>query len=422
MKKRRYKATNVKQVNWNKIAHHTQDQHIVCGVDVAKEDFFTVLMKTDRTVLETIKWQHPQQTRELVEHLLQDVAAQQLDVVMEPSGTYGDALRHTLTEQGLAVYRVSPKRVYDAAEIYDGVPSLHDAKAAYLIGRLHLDGVSTLWEELSVSRRDHHALIAELDLYQIQYQANLNRLEAHLSRHWPEVIQLLDLSTVSLQSLLAEYGAPQQVAQHREAAARLLQRIGRGFLRAEKVQQVLDSSATTLGLPCTEEERHLLQLLGQELLRTHQALLAIKQRIAQVVEDDPVLTCMAAVVGKTTSLVLETTQGTPLDYPDPQSFLKGLGLNLKEHSSGKHAGQLKITKRGPGKARKYLYFAALRWSYKDPVIAAWYQHKVKRDGGLKCKAIVALMRKLAMALWYVARGEAFDSRKLFNVQALGLAA
>jgi hypothetical protein len=262
MKKRRYQATNVKQVNWNRIATHTQDQHIVCGVDVAKEDFFAVLMKTDRTVLETIKWQHPQETRELVEHLLQEVAAQQLVVVMEPSGTYGDALRHTLIEQGIAVYRVSPKRVSDAAEIYDGVPSLHDAKAAYLIGRLHLDGASALWEELSVSRRDHHALIAELDLYQSQYQANLNRLEAHLSRHWPEVTQLFDLSTVSLQSLLAEYGSPEQIAHHRDIAAGLLRRTGRGLLRAEKIQQVLDSSATTLGLPCTVEERHLLQVLG----------------------------------------------------------------------------------------------------------------------------------------------------------------
>ncbi len=31
---------------------------------------------------------------------------------------------------GIALYRVSPKRVHDAAEVYDGVPSLHDAKAA----------------------------------------------------------------------------------------------------------------------------------------------------------------------------------------------------------------------------------------------------------------------------------------------------
>ena len=49
---------------------------------------------------------------------------------MEPSGTYGDALRALFVEAGVWVYRISPKRVHDAAEIYDGVPSLHDAKAA----------------------------------------------------------------------------------------------------------------------------------------------------------------------------------------------------------------------------------------------------------------------------------------------------
>jgi len=421
MKKRRYRATNVKQVNWEKIASLTAGQQVVFSVDVAKDDFFGVLMKTDRSVIETIKWVHPQQTREVGEHLLHDLGAQYLEVVMEPSGTYGDALRGYLTGLGLAVYRVSPKRVHDAAEVYDGVPSLHDAKSAYLIGRVHLDGASAPWEELAESRRDHHALIAELDLYQGQHQANLNRLEAALNRHWPEVVRILDLSAVSLHTLIGEYGNPCQVSEHRDEAQRRLLRTGRGLLSAEKIEQVLDSSEASLGLPCTEGERHLLQVLAQELLRTHQAMKAIEHRIDKVVEDDLVLRRMANVVGKTTSLVLETTQGTPLDYANPHSYLKGLGLNLKERSSGKHAGQLKITRRGPGKARKYLYFTALRWSNKDPVIAAWYQKKVKRDGGLKGKAIIAVMRKLALSLWYVARGEAFDARKLFNTRGLGIA-
>jgi len=419
MKKRRYRATNVKQANWEKITSHVGGQRVVFSVDVAKDDFFGVLMKTDRSVIDTIKWIHPQQTREVGEHLL-DLDAQNLEVVMEPSGTYGDALRSYLTGLGLPVYRVSPKRVHDAAEVYDGVPSLHDAKSAYLIGRVHLDGASARWEELSDSRKDHHALIAELDLYQGQHQANINRLEATLNRHWPEVVRILDLSRVSLYTLIGEYGNPSQVSQHRDEAGRLLLRTGRGLLSAEKVQQVLDSSETSLGLPCTEGECHLLQLLGQELLRTHQALNVIEHQISKEVEDDLVLRRMASVVGKTTSLVLETTQGTPLDYSNPRSYLKGLGLNLKECSSGKHTGQLKITKRGPGKARKYLYFTALRWSYKDPVIKAWYQNKVKRDGGLKGKAIIAVMRKLALSLWYVARGDAFDSRKLFNTRTLDI--
>ena len=63
----------------------------------------------------------------------------------------------------------------------------------------------------------------------------------------------------------------------------------------------------------------------------------------------------------------------------------------------------------------------MRWPQQDPVIAAWYEKKVKRDGGLKSKAITAVMRKLALSLWHVARGEAFDSGKLFNTRALGIA-
>ena len=422
MKKRRYRAINVEKANWEKIAALAAGERMVFSVDVAKDDFFGVLMKADRSVIETIKWVHPQQTREVGEHLLSDLDAQKLEVVMEPSGTYGDAVRGYLTGLGLAVYRVSPKRVHDAAEIYDGVPSLHDAKSAYLIGRVHLDGASAPWEALSGSRRDHQGLSAELELYQGQHQANLNRLEAALNRHWPEVVRILDLSGVSLHTLIGQYGDPSQVSRHRDEAERLLRRTGRAMLSPEKVQQALDSSEASLGVPCTAGERHLLQVLGEELLRTHKAMQGIEHRIAQVVQADRVLRRMARVVGKTTSLVLETTQGTPLDYANPPSYLKGLGLNLKERSSGKHAGRLKITKRGPGKARKYLYFTALRWRHQDPVIAAWYESKVKRDGGCKGKAITALMRKLALSLWYVARGEIFDSRKLFNTRALGIAA
>jgi hypothetical protein len=82
----------------------------------------------------------------------------------------------------------------------------------------------------------------------------------------------------------------------------------------------------------------------------------------------------------------------------------------------------KITKRGPGIARHYLHFAAMRWVYRDPIVQAWYRAKVRRDGGLTGKAMIAVVRKLAKALWHVARGEPFDPRKLFNVKHLELAA
>jgi transposase len=419
MKKHRYSAKNIKQADWKQVSSQTAGRRIVFSVDVAKDKFFGVLMQEDLTVSATLKWVHPQQTRALGEHLLKDVQAERLEVVMEPSGTYGDALYRHLSDLGLPVYRVSPKRVHDAAEVYDGVPSLHDAKSAYIIGRLHLDGGSRMWEEIPAQRRNRQALIAELDLYQDQQQRNVNRLEALLNRHWPEGVRLLDLKRVSLLSLVAEYGDPHTIAAQREAAQELLHHTGKGFLRGETIQQVLDSTQATLGVPCTEGERHLLQVLAGELLRTHKQLKQLEAQIAREVQGDAALTRLAAVSGKTTTLVLEAALGSPLDYPNPRSYLKAMGLNLKERSSGKHQGQLKITKRGPGIARKYHYFTALRWLSQDPIIALWYRNKVRRDGQ-KLKAIVAVMRKLALSLWYVARGARFDSRKLFNVNSLGV--
>jgi transposase len=418
MSKGRYAGVEFNRVNWATMREQVAGQRAVFAVDVAKEDFVGVLLDARRTALVTVKWTHPEQSWALVEQLVQLSEVAGLDVAMEPSGTYGDALRWQLAKVGLAVYRVSPKRVHDAAEIYDGVPSLHDAKAAYLIGRLHLEGVSQPWPEASSQRRALAAQLNLLQVYKVHERADLNRLEAQLSRHWPEALRMLEPGSVTLVRLIATYGAPSQVRAQREAAHALMRRTGRGALRDEKIEQLLASAEHTLGMPCVEAERRLLQALAQHLLETREKRHGLERDLQQQVRGDATLSRMAAVVGKTTSAVLVSAQGWPQDYPDAASYLKSLGLNLKERSSGKHQGQLKITKRGPGVARFYLYYAVLRWITHDPVIQRWYQRKVQRDGGLKAKACVALMRKFAKALWHVARGAPFDPCKLVNLQAL----
>jgi transposase len=422
MSKHRYHAIELKQVDWGLIAEQTVGQErVVFAVDVAKDDFVGGLMGADRGLVEMVKWTHPQQTRALVEAVVTTFGAARLEVVMEPSGTYGDALRALFVDAGVKVYRISPKRVHDAAELYDGVPSLHDAKAAYLIGRLHWEGVSQPWVEPSASRRALTAQLGLLELYQERWQRSLNRLEALLSRHWPEAIRILDLGSVSLLTVLGTYGDAAQVAAHAEDAAVLMQEAGRAGLSRETIEQLLDSARHTVGLACIEAERQALRVLAQDMLDTHQALRQVERVLAGEVKADPALERMAAVVGKTTTAVLSSTLGSAQSYLDAASYLKSAGLNLKERSSGKHQGQLKITKRGPSVARRYLYLATLRWIIRDPQAAEWYRRKVQRDGGLKGKAIIALTRKLTKALWHVARGERFDSAKLFHRGAPAMA-
>lgn len=422
MNKHRYQANDLQRVDWDKLGQAVEGQTVTIGVDVAKEDFYGAFLRTGQEVLAIITWRHPQDTPALGAYL-RALPSARIEVALEPSGTYGDSLREFLRALGCSIHLVSPKRVHDVSEVYDGVPSLHDAKAAYLIGRLHLEGSSKPWPAESEQHRDWHALVAELELYQSEHRRNLNRLEALLSRHWPELGRVTEPNSSGVLHLLAAYGSPQAVnADHAKAGA-LLEHTRRGVAKPEVVKAILHSARSTLGVPCTPGESHLLQILAEELLRTRKALFALHRRVIAQVNQDPALRLIGQAFGKATALVLETTLGSPLDYPNPHAYLKAMGLNLKERSSGQHKGRIKITKRGPSRVRHYLFLSALRYVQRDPVVRAWYRKKVERDGRLpRYNALVAVMRKLGLAIWHVARGAPFDSRKLFDLNTLGMAA
>ena len=110
--------------------------------------------------------------------------------------------------------------------------------------------------------------------------------------------------------------------------------------------------------------------------------------------------------------------GALTDYESAAALEKACGLNLKIRSSGNYVGRLKLTKRGSAAVRRYLYLAALRLIQSDPLIARWYRARAGYRGGRKLVAIVAVMRKLARALWHIARGHAFDSTLLVDERAL----
>jgi hypothetical protein len=112
-------------------------------------------------VLSTISWNAPMQNAKVIE-LLKGVKAAGLNVqtVLESTGTYGDVLRFALENADIPVYRVSGKRTHDAREVFDGVPSLHDAKSVAILAKLHAEGLSTLWTQDHGDRRQLSAALA----------------------------------------------------------------------------------------------------------------------------------------------------------------------------------------------------------------------------------------------------------------------
>ena len=91
-----------------------------------------------------------------------------------------------------------------------------------------------------------------------------------------------------------------------------------------------------------------------------------------------------------------------------------MGLNLVERSSGTYQGELRISKRGSARTRQWLYFAVLRLVQQCGV-RPWYEAKKARHEGEARRVLVAVMRKLAVALYHVGvRNEGFQPRRLFG--------
>ncbi len=420
MKKRIYRKMAVNDFQPDSISHADLGGKLVFAIDVAKVDMVAALASADGRVLQTVSWKAPDENLRVLDILRGFRAAGiAVESVMEPSGTYGDVLRHQLEQDGFPLFMVSGKRTFDAREIFDGVPSLHDAKSAAIIARLHADNLSARLRDEGPDRRQLKAALAIMDLHQERYLQLVHRLESWLARHWPELPTLIELTSSSLMALLARVGGPGDVAAAPDKASKVLLGISHRLIPNDKVAAIIASAKSSVGVPLVGLERDALMAIAEDAYRAHRAFTTAKTQVDKLAATTPAA-ALAPAVGHTTAAAVFAEVGDAKSYSCTRAFLKAMGLNLKEKSSGTIQGQLKITKRGPSRVRQYLWLAIFRWIQNDPIANAWYQRKKKRDGRRSSRAAVALMRKLAKALYHVGRGAAFDSSKLFDVRRLQL--
>ena len=141
-------------------------------------------------------------------------------------------------------------------------------------------------------------------------------------------------------------------------------------------------------------------------------------KLERLAQGNEVIERQAKVVGAATACMLWAALGDPRDYPCGEAYRKAMGLNLKERSSGKYQGQLKITKRGPSIVRRWMYFAAMR-TVRLAFVKPWFEAKKSKDKDRGNGALIAVARKLAMALHAVGVGKGpFEPWRLFSQEVL----
>jgi transposase len=188
---------------------------------------------------------------------------------------------------------------------------------------------------------------------------------------------------------------------------------GTPCVAAEQDQEGDRLGAGTVGVAPSVRDAQRIKQCAKLALAAREETKKANRELEALAQNCEVLKRQAQMVGAATACVLWAVVGDPRDYPCGAAYRKAMGLNLKERSSGKHKGQVKITKRGPSLARRWLFFAAMR-IVQHPPTRGWYEGKKARDKDRGKGALTAVMRKLALALWNVgARGERFEDWRLF---------
>jgi transposase len=397
----------------------------IVAIDVAKTKFVAAIATASGDAVKLVKFEHPRQTGLFLEQLsILTEGGEKPTVVMESTGTYGDAVRYQCHQRGLRVHMMPPKHTHDFGEVFDGVPSMHDAKAAMVLAKLQAIKPARAWAPDSDERRDMRAWVDQRRLIGRTLAIYHGHLEAMLARHWPEASAHIDVYRQrSWMALMKTLPGPEAIAAEPDVAKELMRKASRGHFGKEQLEALIASAKNTTGVPMTLGEQEKLRAIVEQLEAQVQRLAAVDGKLSEFVENNEVLRQMSPVVGPACSAAIGALIGPPTAFGNAGAFEKAMGLNLKEKSSGNVNGRLSITKRGPGAVRHLLYLAALRLLRDASTIPrAWYRARESHQAKQSLKAVVALMRKLARALWHVGRGATFDPRKLFDTRRLGLKA
>jgi transposase len=402
-------AVAVEQLTWGRAG-----RDVVVGFDIGKFEILAVPRWAANDFSRPWRVNNPLQIPDLVERLGELGQGRRLVVALEPSGTYGDALRQALHDAGQAVLRVNPKAAHDYAEIFDGVPSQHDGKDAAVVAELAAWDKAAAWpyEAEPDWQQELGYWVDWLDAQRQLLNLWLGRLEGLLARHWPEATRVLRITSATLLRALVHYGNPAALAADAGAATRLAGWGGR-WLDPDKVTRLLQAARSSVGVRSGAVPTRRVQEYARQALAAAQETRRGRRQLQRLVSGHAVLEAQARVVGAATACVLWSCVGDPNDYPCGGAYRKAMGLNLTERSSGTSQGKLHISKRGSPQVRRWLYLAALRL-VKKAGLREWYEAKKKRDGEEAKGAVVAVMRKMALALYQVgAKGASFAVSRLF---------
>jgi transposase len=343
-------------------------------------------------------------------------------VGMEPTGHYWHNLSNWLAYHQFEVVLVNPHLVKKNKENRDNTPSKSDKKDALVIADMVKNGYYSFIRNTPEAFEELRVYLCNRDSVVTRLVSAKNQIHRWVDVVFPELRQVFKslMCTGSLATLRL-FPTPEELSKLQPqdviAGWKTLMKRHSGERRARALISLASRSVGSK--QATHAYKlHLKQLLDEYDLACQQ-LKTVEAEIITVLDRIPFAKSMLAVKG-ISAISLAGILGEAGDlsgFVHGNALLRHAGLNLAEASSGKWTGQMKISKRGRSRLRRFIFLMAMSLVANNPEFKAMHAYNVQVKKMKKIRPLMKLCGKLARILVGMARSrEAYNPHKTMPIQ------
>lgn len=153
-----------------------------------------------------------------------------------------------------------------------------------------------------------------------------------------------------------------------------------------------------------------IKFLDKEILKIEEEAIKLSKEDVEFYDKVTMISDSVSGLGVLSVLVIVSETNGFKEIKSSKQLESYVGLDIVENSSGQHIGKTKISKRGNVHLRSVLHMPSVNiLSKKTGLFYNLYKRLVKRNGGIRKKAMVAMQRKLLVIVYKLwKKNEPFD--------------
>lgn len=329
----------------------------------------------------------------------------------ESTGVYGIPLIHYLNKKPVKLVQVNPMHTKRLKELNDNSPLKTDKKDPKVIADIIEYGhyLSLVIPEGAAAQLRNLTNSRERAIK--NRTMSVNRLQGLVHIIFPEFLDIMKgVRSKSSLYLLNHYPAPDDIVNLGfESLVIELQKISRGMFGYDRAKKLFDCAKSSVGIiegreSILMEIRHIIK----EISFYNGFIDKIEDKMKHYLKEVSYSRYLLSIkgIGEVTAAGIIGEVGNFEDFHNQKAIIKLSGLNLYEVSSGKHKGEIKISKRGRSLLRKILFYAAINAVRRGGIFHDYY-HRLIGNGMIKKKALIAVSRKLLKLMFSLSRNKRY---------------